>query len=162
YVYRKATFDSVGRQSGTYFGYNAATVSYANSTTINGDDVIFEQSIPVYDDASNTLSTASYQRLNDATGGGALSVGSNPKARASFAAAWFDGVGRTIASANYGALSSFTRPSTPPARSDTVLVNSVDYNDAGEAFSQVDPKGIESRQTWDDAGRLVQRVDDYG
>ena len=162
YVYSKAEFDSVGRRSASYFSYNTASVSYTNSTTISSDDIIFEQSIPVYDEASNVLSTASFQRLNDATAGGKLSVGSNPKARASFIAGWFDGIGRTIASANYGSLSSLSRPSTPPARADDKLVTSIDYNSAGEGFSQTDPRGIVSQQTWDDAGRLVQRVDDYG
>ena len=40
-------------------------------------------------------------------------------ARISYAAAWFDGIDRSIAAANYGAIASFTRPDTPPASSST-------------------------------------------
>lgn len=160
YVYHKSAIDSVGRTAATYFGYNTAARSYANTTTINTDDVVFEQAETTYDDASNVLSTAAFQRLNDdTTSTGALITGN---ARVSYAAFWPDVVGRRIAAANYGAVAGFTRPSTPPARSDTVLVTSTDYNAAGEPFSKTDPKGIEGCRAWDHTGRPIQQVDDYG
>jgi len=159
-VYSKTSFDSVGRQSGSYYGYNTTTVSYSNSTTINSSDIIFEQSVPTYDAASNLLYTTSYQRWNDGTGGGALT---SSNARLSYVASLFDPIGRTFASVNYGAVTgTFTAPTIVPARSDTVLVTTISYNSAGEGFSQIDPKAIESRQTLDNAGRLITRVDDYG
>jgi hypothetical protein len=83
----------------------------------DGNDIIVDQTESAYDEAGNLVSQASYQRLNDApasgTGStGALSYGTNPKARVSYSASWFDGIDRMIASANYGAIASFTHPST--------------------------------------------------
>ncbi len=50
-----------------------------------------------------------------------------------------------------------TRPSSVPTRSDTILVTSTEYNDAGQAFKTIDPAGREDRQELDDAGRIVRR-----
>jgi len=138
YVYSKTTLDAVGRITGSYLGYNTTTVSYTNSTTINNNDTIFEQSIPTYDEAGNVLNTTNYQRWNNGSGSNALT---SSNARLSYTAGLYDGVGRTLAAVNYGA-GSFTPPSSIPSRSDTVLVTTVDYNDAGEAYSVTDPKGI--------------------
>ena len=47
-------------------------------------------------------------------------------------------------------------PSTAPARSDTVLVTSTEYNTAGLAYKTTDPAGKESRSEFDDAGRTTK------
>ncbi len=110
------------------------------------------------------LSTAAFERLNDApaTGAGStgpLTAGANPKARISSSATWYDGIYRPFASANYGAIASFSRPATPPASSDTVLVSTTAYDDAGRAWPSTDPRGIENRTTFDAAGRTPQTIE---
>src|SRR6185437_3744041 len=66
------------------------------------------------------------QRYHNATGSGALTYpgGSQPVARVSYIAMYPDAVGRSQATANYGTNgdASLSRPSTIPARADTVLV----------------------------------------
>ena len=80
-----------------------------------------------------------------------------------YTASWFDGASRQTATANYGTNggSAFSRPSSPPARSDTVLVTSTEYNTAGQAYKSTDPAGKESRAEFDDAGRTTKQIGDY-
>src|SRR5579871_3413123 len=121
-----------------------------------------------YDEAGNLVSQAMFDRLNDApasgTGStGALSAGTNPKARISYTASWFDGADRPIATANYGAASSFTRPDTPPtASSGTVLLTLTSYDSAGRVYETTDPAGIVMQTLYDAAGRRTQVTEDYG
>ncbi|HYE21097.1 MAG TPA: RHS repeat-associated core domain-containing protein [Tepidisphaeraceae bacterium] len=161
YAFTKTSYDPVGRVAARFVGWGTDT-TYASAAAVTNDTVM-EQAEPTYDDASNVLSTAAYQRLNDATGTGALSESTQPKARISYGAAWYDGVGRTVGTADYGALTgAFTRPTTPPGRSDTVLVSSVEYDGAGDPYATTDPRALERRRIWDNAGRLAEQVDDDG
>ena len=82
--------------------------------------------------------------------------------RTSYVANYFDPIARQIAVANYGALASFTRPAAVPARSDDVLVNSSEYNPAGEAFKSIDPKDLATTRVYDQAGRLTRETDAIG
>ena len=84
--------------------------------------------------------------------------GSQPQARVSYVAYWFDEVGRQKAVANYGTNgdSVLTRPATVPARSDTVLVTTTEFDSAGQAYKTIDPAGREDRQEFDDAGRVTR------
>ena len=76
---------------------------------------------------------------------------------------WFDEVGRQKAVANYGTNgdSALTRPDTVPARSDTVLVTTTEFDSAGQAYKTIDPAGREDRQEFDDAGRVVKSIQNY-
>jgi RHS repeat-associated protein len=98
-------------------------------------------------------------RLNDAspTTTGALTSGN---ARIMYTAAWSDGIDRQIASANYGAAASFTRPSTPPASSSTVLVNGRTYDLAGRIYQTSNPKSIVDQMGYDNASRTTQTIED--
>ncbi len=100
-------------------------------------------------------------RLNDAsaTTTGALT---SSNARIMYAAVWSDGIDRQIASANYGAASSFTRPSTPPSSSSTVLVNGMTYDEASRVYQMTDPKSIVNQIGYDNASRTTQTIEDYG
>ena len=145
-------------------GYDLDETTYADAFTVDGDTLV-EQVETAYDDASNVIQTTSRQRLNDATGTGELTTigGSQPKARVSYSATWHDGIGRPVASADYGTNgdSAFTRPSTIPTVSDTVLLSTVDYDAAGRMYKTVDPKGIETRTLYDDAGRKTKTIENY-
>lgn len=165
-VFSKSTYNGVNWVTAAYTGYNPSGTSYSQATTVT-NDIILEQTQNTFDEVGNLVSVASFQRLNDApssgTGStGALSYGTQPKGRVSYAANWFDSVDRNIASANYGAIASFTRPSTPPASSSTVLVTSTSYNEAGQPSQTTDPVGYVIQTTYDNAGRTTQTVEDYG
>ncbi len=100
-------------------------------------------------------------RVNDATATttGALT---SSNARIMYTAAWSDGIDRQIASANYGAVSSFTRPSTPPSSSSTVLVNGTTYDDASRVYQTTNPKSIVNQIGYDNASRTTETIEDYG
>ena len=124
-----------------------------------------QQSENTYDDASNLIQQVTRQRFHNATGTGPLTDpdGDEPKARVSYAVSYPDALGRVVASANYGTngADAFTRPATIPARSDTVLVSSTAYNDAGEAWQTIDPQETENRSEFDDAGRTTKTIENY-
>jgi len=78
-----------------------------------------------YDADSNAILTTTRQRNHDETATGALGNATTaPKARVSYAAGYYDAANRLTDSVNVGTngATAWTRPSTPPARSDTVLV----------------------------------------
>jgi RHS repeat-associated protein len=165
-VFTKAAYNGVGWVTATYTGYNTSGTSYSQAGTVTGDTII-EQMLNSFDEVGNVVSVASFQRLNDTpssgTGStGALSYGTQPEARVSYTASWFDGIDRPIAGANYGAISSFTRPSTPPTSSSTVLVTSTAYNEAGRVSGTADPMGYVTQTSYDAAGRTAQTIEDYG
>ncbi len=57
--------------------------------------------------------------------------------------------------------SAYVRPSNVPSRSDTVLIDSTTYSDAGRIFSTTDPRGIESRYEHDELGRRITLIEAY-
>jgi len=65
--------------------------------------------------------------------------------------------------ANYGTYggATFDRAAVVPSRTDTILVTSTEYNDAGQAYKTIDPAGREDRQVFDDAGRVVKAIQNY-
>ena len=180
----KTVHDGLGRSTTRYVGYDldetpgclggsssssSATAGpdsgYLDATNVDGDCVV-EQSETEYDAAGQVLLATHRQRFHNATGTGELSSpsGSQPKARASYVATWYDEIGRPKATADYGTNSDGskpTRPDSPPESSDTVLVSTTLYNDAGQAYATIDPAGREDRREFDAAGRVVKTVQNY-
>ena len=119
---------------GSYTGYAVSTDTnpWGISSSI---DKIFEQTSLTLDAAGNVLQSAFFQLNQGVTGAtGVLTPGSG-NARVIYSGIWFDGIGRTIATANYG-INTF-EPSevfSPPASSATVLVSQTLYNARGEAY----------------------------
>lgn len=109
-----------------------------------------------YDEASNLLSTTREQRDTD-------TPIATPTFRTSYAANWYDGIDRPLASADYGTNggSAWTRPTTAPTRSDDILVTSMLFNDAGEQYSTTDPADTESRTEFDAMGRTTKQIENY-
>jgi hypothetical protein len=161
-VFTKSSYNGLNWVTASYTGYNTSGTSYSQATTVSGD-IILSQNVPTYDAVGNTVSSISYDRLNDASTSttGALT---SSIARLSYTASWFDGINRTIASANYGAMTgTFTRPSTPPSSSSTVLVNKTSYDTSSGRVSQtIDPLGYITQMGYDDAGRTTQVLEAYG
>jgi RHS repeat-associated protein len=84
-------------------------------------------------------------------------------ARVSYAAADYDAAGRPTAATDVGTNGGlpFPRPATAPARSDTALVTSTVYDDAGRVSRVTDPRGLEARTSYDALGRTTQTVENY-
>ncbi len=116
-------YDGLGRGIKTYAGYDLDETDYAEALNVEGDTIL-EQSETIYDAASNVIQTTLRQRYHNATGTGELNgpSGTQPKARVTYMARYQDGVGRSIARANYGTSGGtpLARPDTIPARSDSV------------------------------------------
>lgn len=165
-AFNKTQYDQVGRPSKVFqcFDTAEADTDYAAAGTVTGDTVM-EQVENTWDNGGNLIQTVTRQRFHDATGTGELTTpgGAQPKARASYVAPYPDAVGRTQATADYGtnAAASFSRSSTSPARSDTVLVSSTEYDSAGRAWKVTDPKAIENRTEYDAAGRITKTIENY-
>ncbi|WP_437191561.1 glycosyltransferase [Planctomicrobium sp. SH527] len=163
-LFTKTTYDSLGRSVVSSSGYTPT--GETNNPASVDDDVILEQSETIYDAASNVVETIARQRYHTApdTQLGALGDPSTaPKARVVYAANYPDALGRAQASATYGTNGgvALTRSSTIPTRSDTILVNSQTYSDAGDVFETTDSSGMITRMSYDDAGRQTSTVENY-
>ena len=163
-AFTKMVYDSLGRAIKQYVGHDTDETAYADASSVS-DDTIVEQVETTYDDAGTVLQTTIRQRYHNATGTGELTTpsGSQPKARVTYQAMYHDEIGRQVAVANYGTYggATFSRASVVPNRTDTILVSSTEYNDAGQAYKTVDPAGREDRQVFDDAGRVVKTIQNY-
>lgn len=125
------------------------------------DDAVLEHVEYTYDANSNTILTTVRQRFHDETATGELGdATTGPLARVSYAAAYYDLGDRLTDNVNVGTNggTAYTRPSSVPARSDTVLVSSLVYNAAGWVSDTIDPRGIDSHTDYDALGRSVRTI----
>ena len=162
-LYTKTTFDSLGRASIQYRGYNLGTMTYADAFDVT-DDVVMEQAETTYDEANNVIEIAIRQRYHNAPSSQTRVLqdpGATPKARVSYAAMWQDEIGRTVATANYGTNggSALSRPDTIPVPSDTVLVSQTLFDSAGNVAETIDPAGMVTCFEYDDVGRKITQID---
>lgn len=81
----------------------------------------------------------------------------------SYAANYYDAGDRPLHGVFVGTNggTAYTRPGSVPSRSDTVLVNSTEYDSAGRAYKSIDPKGLENRTYFDALGRTVKSIANY-
>ena len=163
-AFTKTVYDSLARPVKRYVGHDTDETAYGDASSVS-DDTIVEQVETAYDDARNVLQTTTRQRFHNATGTGELTTpsGSQPKARVTYQAMYHDEVGRQIAVAEYGTYggATFDRAAVVPNRTDTILVTSTEYNDAGQAYKTIDPAGKEHRTMFDAAGRKVKAIQNY-
>ncbi len=163
-LWTKTTFDSLNRATTVYSGYGT-DASYSDIFTVTGD-VILEQMETVFDDAGNAIQGTRRQRYHNAPASQTGALGSpslTPNARVTYTASYPDPLGRPQANADYGTNggAAFTRSSTIPARSDTVLVTSQTYDDAGNLLETIDPAGMVTRFGYDAAGSRTQVIENY-
>jgi RHS repeat-associated protein len=159
----KSEYDGAGRGAKSYVTDGGGDTAWTDADDVTGD-VVLEQSENTYDADSNVIIVTMRQRFHDETATGALANPTTaPKARVSYATAYYDKADRLTASVNVGtnAGSSYTRPSSVPSRSDTVLVTSQTYNTAGWVSTSTDPRGIESRISYDNLGRTTKTIEAY-
>ena len=169
-LFTKTLYDGAGRAAAQYQGYytGTGTEPYSDVGQVTSSNRIYVQSISTYDKASNLTFAENYQRFHNTSGEGALNYpnGSAPLARVSYQAMWYDGIGRSIATANYGTSTNAgppARPNSPPSSSSTsVILSQTSYNSRGEVETATDPEGTVTQTTYDNAGRVTQTVQDYG
>src|SRR5262249_3370550 len=132
-LWTKDVFDGAERNTVDYTTDGGSGTSWNAANTESGD-IVLEQMENTFDANGNVILPARRQRFDSTTGAGALgSPTTGVQARVYFVANYFDLADRFFASANVGTNggTAYTRPSTVPARSDTVLVTSQIYNAAG-------------------------------
>jgi RHS repeat-associated protein len=159
----KTQYDGVGRATRTYTTDGGSGTDWNAANTVSGD-MVLEQMETTYDGDGNVILTTDRQRFHDATVTGALGTPtSGVHARVSFVAAYYDAANRTVATVDVGTNGGmpYTRPAMVPARSDTVLVTSYDYNDAGWVQDTVDPRGIVTRTEYDALQRTTAAIANY-
>jgi RHS repeat-associated protein len=161
-AWNKYVYDGVGRQVASYLSIASTDDGATNSVT---SDTVVEQAYTDYDAASSVTGTRRYLRNHDATGTGALNgpSGSQPKARVYYSFAYQDGIGRDIATADYGTNGGTapTRPSAVPSSTDTLLVNKRVYDAASRETETIDPAGVRSKVYYDAMGRTIKTVENY-
>ena len=159
----KVQIDGAGRVVKSFTTDGGGDSGWADADDVTGD-VVLEQSEYEYDANSNTILTIFRRRFHDETGTGELGdATSGVLARVSFVASYYDLADRLTDVVNVGTNggSAYTRPGTVPARSDTELVSSFLYNDAGWLDFVIDPRGIASRTEYDALGRTTRTIQAY-
>ncbi len=167
-MFTKMFYDSQARMYAMYQGYytGSGSESYSEVGQITSNNKIFEQTLTTFDEAGNAIEIDSYQRFHNATGNGALQFpysGTQPLARVSYQANWFDGIGRRTALGNYGTNENgtFTRPDAAPPSSDTILVTTQAYDSAGNQDRTVDSAGIVSQRSYNALGSVLSTISNY-
>ena len=109
-AFQKYQYDGLGRVIGKYSGFDRGGETTADLYDEDGkvtidldDDTIVEQTENYYDEAGQTVATISYQRLpDDRPDTGTEGELSATTSYATGAVYWYDGIGRTTATANFG------------------------------------------------------------
>ena len=161
-LFAATQYDAVGRPLKSFQAYEPSGFTPGSDPASVSSAVVMEQQELSWDAAGNLLGTVSRLRFDTATGNGELqNASTQPAARASYVASYPDTIGRVVATADYGASAggTWTRPSSIPARSSTVLVNSIAYNTAGNIVNETDPAGTQTTRSYDDADRLITLVE---
>jgi YD repeat-containing protein len=166
----KDVYDGAGRVStqyttdgGSVHNSNVQRMGWSDAGSVS-NDVVFSQTEIGYDADSNAILTTTRDRFdNDATSstGGLGSPSAGIGARDSYIAGYFDAADRPTDQVNVGTNggSTYTRPSSVPSRSDTVLVTHTDYDPAGNAWKLTDPRNILTQYNFDMLGRVAGELD---
>jgi RHS repeat-associated protein len=160
---QKSGYDGAGRQTVQYTTDGGGDASWSDALNVTGD-VVLEQTEAQYDAHSNPILTTTRERFHDETAAGPLGdPNTGPKARVSYQAMYYDAANRLIHSVDVGTNggTAYTRPSTAPTSSDTVLVTDYGYNAVGWLETVTDPKGLVSKTFYDNLGRVTKSVEDY-
>ena len=160
----KTTYDSLGRSTVQYAAYGPDS-TYADASSV-ANNTVLEQAEMLYDPDSDAIQLTIRKRYHNAPAtqhGGLGNPSLTPNARVSYIAQYPDPIGRPVSTANYGTNggTALSRPATAPARSDTVLVNSVSYDPTGMPQTTTDPAGMVTLFAYDGAGRKITITENY-
>ena len=116
--FTKTVYDGLDEPTVMYTGYDPANtaVTYAAAESVSGD-VILTQTNTTYDLAGDDVFDASYNRLPTASVSdtGALDASGNAgDSQITYTAAWADGLGRTVATIDFGTNGGSARLATTP------------------------------------------------
>ncbi len=156
-LWTKHAYDRLGRRTASYTGYGSDVNDSQTHVLIS--DTVLEQLETEFNDTGHVLRVTRYQRNPTLIGPtGSLN---RIQARVVDLAFWYDGTGRLLASAHFGSHEEQAkeRPAVVPERSDTVLISSNQYNDAGQVAAQTDPQGIKTQFVYDHAGRVTEVIE---
>ncbi|HBS28148.1 MAG TPA: hypothetical protein DEB06_01565, partial [Phycisphaerales bacterium] len=174
----KTDYDRVGRAVRRYTIAKTDDSVYTDADDVTGDHVL-TQTVTMYAGASdNALATVTIDRFHDdgvssgttgdldtnADADDLLLTAANIKGRAQITAMWYDSLDRvtdTVAYGTYNAANWDRDGLSVPARSDTALVTSGSYDDAGRRKDTTDPRAQVSRTEYDDAGRVITTISNY-
>jgi RHS repeat-associated protein len=164
----KNVYDGAGRLKVTYTTdggavYHGGTITgYWSDASAITNDIVLSQVEYTYDAAGNVILTTDREAFHDNTGYGALGEHDDTngrKARVSYVAHYYDAAGRTTYTVNVGTNGGavFVRPVgvNNDSRSDTMLITSYSYNDAGLVATVADPRGIVTATAYDNLGRQM-------
>jgi RHS repeat-associated protein len=160
---QKTQYDGAGRPVKTFTTDGGGDSSWSDAGNVTGDAVL-TQAQTQYDADGNPILVTAKDRFHDETANGELGDASTtPKARVSYVASYYDAANRLTATVDVGTNggSAYTRPSSVPSASDTVLVVSTGYNAAGWAETVTDARGIVGKTYYDNLGRTVKAIDAY-
>jgi RHS repeat-associated protein len=157
--------DGAGRLTTVSMLGNASLGGWAAAVSPAGS-IVLEQTDFTHDAAGNTILETTRQRFHDASATATGLLGSPTAgigARVSFAARYFDAANRLTAVVDVGTNGggAFTRPATPPARSDTALVTSYSFDAAGRLLDTTDPRGVVNRTLSDALGRTTATIANF-
>jgi RHS repeat-associated protein len=162
----KLEYDILGRQTAGYItdiGSDPLVMSYAEASNTAGDTVL-EQSEQAY-------SAAGLPLLSTTTILGGLTPSDVIK---TYTGAYFDSIGRPIASANFGTNDSSgefkggaTAPTWPPSAAPSTagtgdeIVTEIEYDARGRVDQVVDPEGVRTKLWYDDSGRRIATTENF-
>src|SRR5262249_53699306 len=127
-------------------------------------DTVYEELHYTFDNNGNVTQTTTKEREPDASGTGDLAdFDTQPYARVGYTGSYYDRANRLTDMVDVGTNgdASWTVPGSVPSRSDNELVTSFGYDTAGNVSSIIDPRGIETQDTYDALHRLTQRIEGY-
>jgi RHS repeat-associated protein len=159
----KSAYDGAGRVTTSYVSDGGGDSTWTDATNVTGDNVL-SQAETTYDKDGNVILVTDRERNHDETTTGALGNPTTaPKARVSYTASYYDLANRLTGSVDVGTNggTAWTRPSSVPTASDTVLVTLTGYNAAGWVNSVTDPRAIVEQKSYDNLGELTQTIEDY-
>jgi RHS repeat-associated protein len=159
----KTAYDGAGRATVAYTTDGGSGTGWSNASTVSGDNVL-QQVETTFDADGNAILTTARQRFHNETATGALGNPTTaPKARVSYVASYYDAANRPTATVNVGTNggTAYTRPSSVPSPSDTVLVTSTAYTPAGFVDSTTDPRGLVTKDYYDNLGHVTKEVQAY-
>jgi RHS repeat-associated protein len=159
----KSLTDGAGRVTVVYQTDGAGDSTWNDASSVVNNNVLNETDTQ-YDADGNPILVIDKQRFDNETATGALgNPTTSPKARDYYTASYFDSANRLTDQVDVGTNGGtpYTRPSSVPADSPTVLVTHRAYNPAGLVQSVTDPRGIVTQNSYDLLGRTTQTVQDY-
>ncbi|CAN5831178.1 hypothetical protein BH11PLA1_BH11PLA1_01530 [soil metagenome] len=170
----KMVYDRLGRSVGRLLLASSAGTTYASAMAPDSNDLSLEESwSAIHAATGRVLMQHTVQRKHDdssttgALSGALYGLSVNPatnSGRTQISAMWYDALDRVSDSVNFGTHggSTYNRSgASVPAPTDTELVTSTTYDDAGRVAVVTDVQGVPQVIDYDLLGRRIRVTDNY-